>query len=151
MHSVPLSKAQSEKAVNRHESFMENLAEYISALPHFKNDKYALEAISQRFDNFSVFRTVMRYGSLNHGKVLITRDSSLILLPSYTYGPGDACEDFAMLEFETAGLYPLFCAGAGDSCLPVIYGKGLTIFVGMCPADARSCPRRALAQNMKLV
>lgn len=135
MHSVPLNSAQNEKAVNRHEGFMENLAEYISELPHFKNDKYALEALSQRFDNFSVFRTVMRYGSLNHNKVLITRDSSLIILPSYTYGPGDACEDFAMLEFETAGLYPLFCAGVVDGyfsgVIPSVFWTRFALYSAM--------------------
>ena len=135
MHSVPLTKAQSEKAVNRHEGFMENLAEYISVLPHFKNDKYALEALSQRFDNFTLFRAVMRYGSLNHGKVLITRDSSLIILPSYTFGPGDACEDFAMLEFETAGLYPLFCAGVVDGyfsgVIPSVFWTRFALYSAM--------------------
>ncbi len=114
MHSVVLNDTQKQKAVKRHSSFMENLAEYISALPHFKNDKYALEAVSQRFDNFNIFREVIRYGSFKHSKVMITRDSSLLLLPSYTFGPGDACEDFAMLEFETAGLYPVLCAGVVD-------------------------------------
>ncbi len=135
MHSVSLTKSQNDKAVSRHERFMENLAEYISALPHFKNDKYALEALSQRFDNFGVFRTVMRYGSLNHGKVLITRDSSLIMLPSYTFGPGDACEDFAMLEFETAGLYPLFCAGVVDGyfsgVIPSVFWTRFALYCAM--------------------
>lgn len=135
IHSVPLTEVQNEKAVSRHEGFMENLAEYISVLPHFKNDKYALEALSQRFDNFSVFRKVMRYGSLNHSKVLITRDSSLILLPSYTYGPGDACEDFAMLEFETAGLYPLFCAGVVDGyfsgVIPSVFWTRFALYSAM--------------------
>ena len=35
--------------------------------------------------------------------------------PSYTIGPGDLCEDFANLELESAGEYPLLCAGIIDT------------------------------------
>ena len=114
LHSVPLNTKQKEKASKRHEKFMEHLASYIADLPHFKNDKYAMEAISSRYDHFKIYRPVMRYGGLKHQKIMITKESSLLLLPSYTYGPGDMCEDFASLECESAGLYPLFCAGVID-------------------------------------
>ncbi|MGN1281228.1 MAG: hypothetical protein ACI4UM_04935 [Succinivibrio sp.] len=114
MHSTPLTQKQLEQANNRHSSYMSRIASYVADLPHFKNDRYAMEAISTRYDYFSVFRPVMRYGSLKHQKILITDDSTLLILPSYSYGPGCMCEDFASLECETAGIYPVFCAGVID-------------------------------------
>ncbi len=114
LHSSLLSDKQRLKATARHDSFMEKVAEYITDLPHFKNDKYALEALSMRYDNFKIYRPVMRYGSFKHSHVMITHDTDIMLLPSYAYGEGDACEDFALLEFESAGLYPLLCAGVVD-------------------------------------
>lgn len=114
LHTVSLTEKQKAKAQSRHNKFMEHMATYISSLPHFKNDKYAMEAISSRYDHFKIYRPVMRYGGLKHQKIMITKESSLLLLPSYTYGPGDMCEDFASLECESAGLYPLFCAGVID-------------------------------------
>lgn len=114
MHSASLTEKQIERAKTRHSSYLNRIASYVADLPHFKNDRYAMEAISTRYDYFSVFRPVMRYGSLKHQKILITSDSTLLLLPSYSYGPGCMCEDFASLECETAGLYPVFCAGVID-------------------------------------
>ena len=114
IHSYTLNEKQTSKAHTRHDSFMEKLAFYISDLPHFKNDNYALNAISTRYDHFSVFKSVMRYGSLKHNNILISKDTSLAFLPSYTIGPGDLCEDFANLELESAGEYPLLCAGIID-------------------------------------
>jgi len=113
MHSAEaVSKPQNAK--KRHASFMEKLAEYVAYLPHFKNDRYAMDALSSRYDNFSLFKPVMRYGALRHQKLMISRDSQILFLPSSAYGPGDCCEDFALLEFESAGLYPVFCAGVID-------------------------------------
>lgn len=114
LHNVSLTEKQRAKAQSRHDKFMEHMATYITALPHFKNDKYAIDAISSRYDHFKIFRSAMRYGSLKHQRVMITHDSTLLLLPSYTFGPGDICEDFAMLEYESAGLYPIVCAGVID-------------------------------------
>lgn len=114
LHTVSLTEKQKAKAQSRHNKFMEHMATYISSLPHFKNDKYAIDAISSRYDNFKIFRSAMRYGSFKHQQIMITHDSTLLLLPSYTFGPGDICEDFAMLECESAGLYPILCAGVID-------------------------------------
>ena len=114
LHSVPLTDTQKKKASERHSKFMEHLATYVADLPHFKNDKFAMDAISMRYDHFKIFRPVMRYGSLKHQKVMIRKDSSLILLPSYSFGPGDLCEDLASLECESAGIYPVLCAGVID-------------------------------------
>ena len=93
---------------------MEHLATYVADLPHFKNDRFALDALSSRYDHFRIYTAVLRYGSLKHQKLMLTKDSSLILLPSYAFGPGDMCEDFASLECECAGLYPVLCAGVID-------------------------------------
>ena len=114
LHSYPLTEKQKTKAVKRHDSYMEHLATYIADLPHFKNDRFALDALSSRYDHFRIYKAVLRYGSLKHQKLMLTKDSSLILLPSYAFGPGDMCEDFASLECECAGLYPVLCAGVID-------------------------------------
>lgn len=114
LHSVPLTKEQVLKAGKRHDSYMEKLASYVSELPHLKNDRVAMEAISTRYDYFSLLRPVMRYGSLKYQKIMTTHDGTILLLPSYSFGPGCMCEDFASLEFENAGLYPVLCAGVID-------------------------------------
>ena len=73
LHSVTLESKHLNKARSRHALFMEHLAQYVAELPHFKNDKFAMEALSERYDNFTLFRPVMRYGSLKHQKIMITQ------------------------------------------------------------------------------
>ena len=114
LHSYPLSSEQKQKAIAHHNKFMEHLASYISALPHFKNDKYALEALSSRYDHFKSYKAVLKYGTLKAQKIMLTKDSSVLLLPSYGYGPGDLCEDFASLECHFSKNYPSVCQGAID-------------------------------------
>ncbi|MGN0909075.1 MAG: phosphotransferase [Succinivibrio sp.] len=114
LHSLGLSKEQERRADAWQGRFMERIAQYVASLPHFKGDQAAMEAISSRYDNFGCFRRVLRYGQLRDDRVLVRRDSSVALLPSPSFGPGDACEDFAMMEFSFAGLYPCCCAGVID-------------------------------------
>ncbi len=121
LHEGSLTKSEEQKAQLRHNAFMERIAEYIAKLPHFKNDRYALDALSSRYDHFSLYKSCMRYGALRHQKIMTSKDGSLFLLPSASYGPGDICEDFALLELESAGLYPLLCVGVIDG-----YFKGQT-------------------------
>lgn len=114
IHSRPLLTKHQKKAALRHGTYLEHLALYMTDYPHFENDNFAIDAISMRYDKLKIYRSVMRYGSLKHDKVLMTRNDEVMLLPSYSYGPGDMCEDFASLEVESAGLYPVFCAGVID-------------------------------------
>lgn len=114
LHETPLTKDQERRADARQAKFMERIAEYVARLPHFKGDQAAMDAISARYDNFSCFRRVLRYGQLRDDRVMVRQDSSVALLPSPSFGPGDACEDFALMEFSFAGLYPCCCAGVID-------------------------------------
>jgi hypothetical protein len=114
LHSIPLSKEQERRADAWQARFMERVAEYVGKLPHFKGDHPAMDAISNRYDNFGCFRRVLRYGQLRDDRVMVRKDSSVALLPSASFGPGDACEDFAQMEFSFAGLYPCCCAGVID-------------------------------------
>ncbi len=114
MHEGRLSGTEEQRAKDRHNAFMERLAEYVGRLPHFKNDRYALDALSSRYDHFSLFKAGMRYGALRHQKIMTSKDGTLFFLPSASYGPGDVCEDFALLELDSAGLYPLLCVGVID-------------------------------------
>lgn len=132
LHSLPLTQDQMEKANRRHSSYMDRIASYVGELPRLKNDRYAMEAISSRYDYFSIFRPVMRYGSLKYQKILTTHDGTILLLPSYSYGPGCMCEDFASLEFENGGLYPVLCAGVIDgyfsSVVPVKFWMHFALY-----------------------
>ena len=69
LHDGSLSQSDEQKAQDRHNAFMERLAEYIGKLAHFKNDRYALEAISTRYDHFSLYKSCMRYGAFRHQKI----------------------------------------------------------------------------------
>lgn len=135
LHSVPLTQAQTEKANQRHSSYMEKIASYVAELPHLKNDRIAMDAISTRYDYFSIFRPVMRYGSLKYQKIMTTHDGTILMLPSYSYGPGCMCEDFASLEFENAGLYPVLCAGVIDgyfsSLVPVKFWMHFALYCAL--------------------
>ena len=110
----PLSEEHLKKAQDRQAAFMEKLADYVGNKPHFIDDAFAMEALSQRYDNFTLFKPVWRYGMLRHDKIYITSSGDIVLLPSSSGGPGDICEDFALLECESAGVYPLYCAGVVD-------------------------------------
>ncbi len=114
LHDVELDDAQARRADARQGKFMERIAEYVARLPHFKGDQAAMDAISSRYDNFGCFRRVLRYGQLRDDRVMVRGDSSIALLPSPSFGPGDACEDFALMELSFAGLYPCCCAGVID-------------------------------------
>lgn len=114
IHGSLLNERTLKKAQLRHGTYLEHLALYMGEYPHFRNDRYALDAISMRYDKLKLYRGVIRYGSLKHEKILVSRDYSVMLLPSYSFGPGDLCEDFASLETESAGVYPIFCAGVID-------------------------------------
>ena len=113
-HSLPLSKLQEEKAHKRQSSFLERLAQYISSMPHFKGDSQAIDVISKRFGNYDCYRMCMRYGQLRHDRIFVRPDFGAVLLPSSTSAPGDICEDFALMECMSAGMYPLCCAGIID-------------------------------------
>ena len=109
-----LSQTLMDKALKRQMQFMERIADYVGNRPHFDGDYLALDAIAARHDHFTMLRPVLRYGMLRHDRLLITRQGQALLPPSPYFGPGDVCEDFALLECESAGLYPLFCAGFID-------------------------------------
>lgn len=113
-HSLPLSKIQQEKAHKRQRAFLERLAQYISSMPHFNGDAQAINAISKRFGKYDCYRTCMRYGQLRHDRIYVRPDFGAVLLPSSTEGPGDICEDFALMECMSAGMFPLCCAGVID-------------------------------------
>ncbi len=109
-----LTARQQEKALKRQMQFMERIADYVGNQPHFKGDYLALDAIAARHDHFTMFRPVLRYGMLRHDRLLVTREVEVKFLPSPFFGPGDVCEDFACLECQSAGRFPLFCAGFID-------------------------------------
>lgn len=114
IHDLPLDEKEQSHADKRQGRFMERIATYVASLPHFKGDQAAMDAISNRYDNFTCFRRVMRYGQLRADRIMVRGDSSVALLPSPSFGPGDACEDFALMELDFAGLYPACCAGIID-------------------------------------
>ena len=93
---------------------MEKLASYLGSMPHFRRDQVSLDALSERYDHFKCWKKVRRYGQLRDDRILVRADSTVALLPSASCAPGDACEDFALLECQCAGLYPLCCAGIID-------------------------------------
>lgn len=106
--------AETKKALNRQKKFLERIAEYVANAPHFRNDRYVLDALSLRYDHFKIFRPVVRYGMLRHDRLLINREGQIVFLPSPSFGPGCLTEDFALLECESARQYPEFCSGCLD-------------------------------------
>ncbi len=114
MQSPDLSPKELQRAQKRQRGFMERIAFYVRSCPHFKGDAAAMNALSLRYDHFTLFRAVQRYGMLKPGRIFITADGTPVLLPSTSFGPGCLSEDFALLELDGAGLYPLFCAGVID-------------------------------------
>lgn len=114
MHEAELSAPELEHARRRQERFMYRLAEYLQS-GRFDNDNFAIDALGQRHDHFNLWRAVMRTGSFRHDRIMVRPDGGIIFLPGENYGPGDLCEDFALLEIITAGEWPLFCAGAIDA------------------------------------
>ena len=113
-HDQPISDKQKTRAKERQEHFLERLAQYIGELPHFAGDSKAIEAISKRFGSYDCYRACMRYGQLRHDRIYVRSDLTPVLLPSSTCAPGDICEDFALMECHSAGVYPLYCAGVID-------------------------------------
>ena len=114
LHSLPLEEAELKLAEKHQAGFMEKLASYLGSMPHFRRDQVSLDALSERYDHFKCWKTVRRYGQLRDDRILVRADSTVALLPSASCAPGDACEDFALLECQCAGLYPLCCAGIID-------------------------------------
>ncbi len=123
-HSGPLSVRQRKKASDRQSKLLERLALYISSMPHFNGDEAAVKLISSRFGHYDCNRPCMRFGQLRHDRIYVKGDLSIVFLPSSTLGPGDASEDFALMECMSAGIFPIFCAGVVDG-----------YFQGEIPAD----------------
>lgn len=113
-HTQPLNAQQLKRADMRQEHFLERLATYISSMPRFVHEQIAIDAISRRFGSYGCFRPAMRYGQLRADRICVRDDFSTVLLPSCVFGPGDVCEDFALLETMSAGSFPCYCAGVLD-------------------------------------
>lgn len=122
-HDQTLNAHQLKRADLRQEKFLERLASYISSMPRFVHEQDAIDAISRRFGSYGCFRPTMRYGQLRADRICVRQDFSAVLLPSCVCGPGDICEDFALLETMNAGSFPCYCAGVLDG-----------YFVGEIPA-----------------
>lgn len=114
MHEAELSWQELEHARKRQDRFMYRLAEYLQS-GRFENDNFAIDALGMRHDHFNLWRPVMRTGSFRHDRIMVREDGGIIFLPGENFGPGDLCEDFALMEIISAGDWPLFCAGAIDA------------------------------------
>lgn len=114
LHDVYLTEEQKQKAIEHQKKCKEKFSIYLNSLERMPNDGKTIEAIGARFDSFTIFKPVMRYGGLKVSNIMLTADLEVVFKPCASFGPGDLCEDLALIACENAAQYPCFVAGVID-------------------------------------
>ena len=114
LHGVHLDQELRQRAQARQERCREKFTTYLTRMERIPDDGATVDAIGARFDSFSMYKPVMRYGGFKVSNLLLTSDLGVVFKPSATFGPGDVCEDLALAACENSGAYPCFVAGVID-------------------------------------
>lgn len=114
LHLMDLDEKCTLRARERQGAFMERIAAYVGGKLRFMGEAAAMNALSLRYDHFSGFLPARRFGLLRPQRVTVRSDLSPVFVPVSSMVAADATEDFALMECELAGAYPVFGSGVID-------------------------------------